>query len=94
VSFDGNFIETLQRQGYLDEKNIDPINDAAHHYRYYVYNKGAYGCKGTGAFYVLGVKKFESNTFAKRNKGFFKCSGRNWSNEFAYVTGGGANFKN
>jgi len=28
-----------------------------------------------------------------QNKGFFKCAGRNWGNEFAYVTGGGATFR-
>ena len=94
VSHDGNFIGALQKGGYLDDKALDPINNAHHHYRYYVYNKGAYGCRGTGSFYVLGVMNFESASFARRNKGFFKCSGRNWSNQFAYVTGGGASFKN
>jgi len=93
VSNDGNFIEALKQEGYLEGKNLDPVNDSTYHYRYYVYNEGAYGCTGKGPFYVLGVKNFESHAFARRNKGFFKCSGRNWSEEFAYVTGGGASFE-
>ena len=71
----------------------DPIDDATYHYRYYVYNHGSYGCNSKDRFYVLGVRNFESSEFAKKNQGFFRCSGRNWGIEFAYVTGGGAAFK-
>ncbi len=93
VSHDGNFVQVLHDTGYLEDPFEDPINDATHHYRYYVYNQGSYGCGSQRKFYVLGVRNFESTDFAKKNQGFFKCSGRNWSNEFAYVTGGGATFK-
>ena len=93
VSHDNNFITVLRNSGYLEEMPADPINDETYHYRYYVYAAGSYGCKGDTEFYVLGVRNFESTDFAKKNKGFFRCSSRDWSSEFAYVTGGGASYK-
>jgi prepilin-type N-terminal cleavage/methylation domain-containing protein len=93
VSHDGDFISDLRDAGYLEEEPKDPINDATFHYRYYLYGAGSYGCVGSTSFYVLGVKAFESPDFAAKNKGFFKCASRNWSDEFAYVTGGGATFE-
>jgi type II secretion system protein G len=93
VSHDNNFIRVLRNEGYLDEDARDPINDETFHYRYYVYTKGSYGCEGQTDFYVLGIRNFESDDFADKNEGFFRCSGRDWGSEFAYVTGGGASFK-
>ncbi len=93
ISHDGNFIRDLVNKGYLAEEPRDPINDNDHHYRYYVYSQGSYGCKGAGPFYVLGIRKFETHDFAKNNQGFFKCKGRDWGKTFAYVTGGGATFQ-
>jgi len=93
VSSDGDFIRVLRDQGYLDEDAVDPINDATFHYRYYVYAKGSYGCVGSSDFYVLGIRSFESDDFAAKNRGFFECSSRNWNDEFAYVTGGGASLQ-
>ena len=93
VSQDGSFISILHDEGYLEEEMADPINDSTYHYRYYVYSSGSYGCAGTTRFYVLGIRNFETTEFAARNKGFFKCASRDWNNEFAYVTGGGASLK-
>ncbi|MEW6071885.1 MAG: type II secretion system protein GspG [Planctomycetota bacterium] len=93
VSLDGNFISVLQDKGYLPEVPADPINDATYHYRYYVYPAASYGCVGSTSFYVLGIKAFENASFATKNKGFFKCASRDWSTEFAYVTGGGASYQ-
>lgn len=93
VSNDGDFIRVLRDQGYLEADAADPINDANYQYRYYVYAKGSYGCASESDFFVLGISRFESPDFAAQNRGFFECSGRNWSNEFAYVTGGGASLK-
>lgn len=90
VSSDGDFIRVLRDSGYLEEDAVDPINDSTFHYRYYIYRRGAYGCVGNSQYYVLGVRNFESSDFAAKNKGFFQCSGRDWNNEFAFVTGGGA----
>ncbi len=92
VSHDGNFIDALVEGGYLEDIPRDPVNDATYHYRYYVYAQGSYNCAGETDFYV-GVRNFESTEFASKNKGFFRCSGRNWNNEFAYVTGGGASLE-
>jgi type II secretion system protein G len=93
VSHDGNFIVALQEEGYLPEQANDPVGDDRYHYRYYVYSQGSYSCRGTTPFYVLGIRNFETTEFSEPNKGFFKCSGRDWGADFAYVTGGGATFK-
>lgn len=90
VSQDGSFIPDLVKEGYLPAVPADPMNDETYQYRYYVYDKGTGGCKGDGKFYVLGVKAFETADAALKSKGYFKCSSRNWGDEFAYVTGGGA----
>lgn len=90
VSQDGTFIPTLVKEGYLPGVAADPMNDETYQYRYYVYDKDSGGCKGDGKFYVLGIKAFETADAALKNKGYFKCASRNWGDEFAYVTGGGA----
>jgi general secretion pathway protein G len=88
VSNDGDFIQVLCDYGYLEETPRDPINDETYQYRYYVYPPGSYGCRGSGSFYVLGIRTFESVGFAAKNKGSFACDERDWSLEFAFVTGG------
>ena len=93
VSHDDTFISELVTAGYMERVPTDPRNDEQFHYRYYVYEPGAYGCRGKSPFYVLGVKAFESAGFASRNRGFFRCETRDWSREFAFVTGGGARLK-
>lgn len=93
VSHDGNFIRSLRNSGYLEEELADPLNDTLHHYRYLVYEPGSHGCKGAGPFYVLGLTNFETAEFAAKHKGFFRCANRNWGDDFAYVTGGGAAFR-
>ena len=93
VSSDGDFIPLLVRGGYLPAVAQDPLNTGAYYYSYYLYPKGSYGCASDASFYVLGVKNFETADCAAKNKGWFQCSGRNWNNEFAYVTGGGASFQ-
>jgi type II secretion system protein G len=90
VSNDGDFIPELLERGYLADVPEDPINDDTYHYRYYVYAKGQYGCAGETPYYVIGIRNFETTDCDTRNKGFLKCSGRDWSTELAYVTGGGA----
>lgn len=93
VSHDGGFVDVLVRTGYLRAAPSDPINDNTYHYRYYVYAAGSYGCIGTGPFYVLGIRRFETTSISAKNTGYFRCSGRNWGQEFAYVTGGGASYQ-
>ena len=93
VTQDGDFVPELVEKGYLSEPPRDPINDDTYHYRYYVFEKGQYGCKGDGPYFVLGIKNFETAEFGEKNAGFFKCAERNWGDEFAYVTGGGASYR-
>ena len=89
VSHDGNFIPDLVEKGYLRSPVNDPIGDASHHYRYYVYDHASYGCQGDGQFYVLGILRFESAQSEAKYPGSFECSARDWGKEFEYVTGGG-----
>lgn len=89
VSNDGDFIPELTHYGYLPVVPRDPVNNATFFYSYYLYDKGTAGCPSDGKFYVLGVKSFETSAFAARNKGWFQCSGRDWTAELAYATGGG-----
>lgn len=93
VSHDGNFISVLTLSGYLRQTPVDPLNTTTHHYRYYVYPRGSSSCVGPGPFYVLGIRAFETADAAAKNTGYFRCTGRNWNNEFAYVTGGGASYQ-
>ena len=75
--------------GYLKEPAKDPINDDVYHYAYKLYAKDANGCLGEGGYYVLGMTKFETDDFATKNPCTFKCSRKDWSQEFAYVVAGG-----
>ncbi|MCY3003187.1 MAG: prepilin-type N-terminal cleavage/methylation domain-containing protein [Planctomycetota bacterium] len=93
VSHDGGFLDVLVRAGYLRSAPVDPLNDDTYHYRYYVYGASSYGCVGTAPFYVLGIRRFETTEVASKNTGYFQCTGRNWGQEFAYVTGGGASYQ-
>ena len=38
---------------------------------------------------LLGIKSFETRSFAADNRGGFACSERDWGAELAFVTGGG-----
>ena len=93
VSHDGDFIAVLAAEGYLPAPVADPINDATYHFRYYVYEQGAYGCLGEDEFYVLGVRNFETQQMIDAHPGSFLCASRDWSSEFDYVTGNGATMK-
>lgn len=89
VSGDGDFIPELVRLGYLHEPVRDPGESGACYYAYFLYDRGATGCASAEKFYVLAVKSFESTAFAARNRGHFACPDRDWSQEFAFVTGNG-----
>lgn len=89
VSHDGGFLPELVAAGYLPEVPVDPIDDEDFHYRYYRYGAGSFGCSGGAPFYVLGIRRFETPGFEARGAQGFRCGERDWSSEFAYVTGGG-----
>lgn len=90
VSTDGDFVPELVQFGYLPESARDPRNDASFFYSYYLYDKGTAGCRGDGKFYVLGIKAFETSAFATKHAGWFRCADRDWTEELAYASGGGA----
>ena len=59
-----------------------------HGYRYFLFPAGTYGCPvNRGPFYVLGVTDMESSAPPYPNSPGFSCPGRNWQNEFDWVTG-------
>jgi hypothetical protein len=90
TSLDTAFLSELVSAQLLDAAPCDPRNEQRFHYRYARYPSGAYGCVGTGDFFVLAITSFEDPDFAQRNVGWFKCVGRSWNRDLAYVTGGGA----
>lgn len=85
---------------------IDPVNTgdpsdlspAAGHnnyeYFYYRYGPGEYGCDSArGEYYVLGVTRLDGVASGQNSSASpgFSCSGRSWSYEGAWVTGGYTN---
>ncbi len=90
TSLDTSFLTELVNAKLLEASPCDPRNEQRFHYRYARYPSGAHGCIGGGDFFVLAVTAFEDPNFAERHVGWFKCLGRSWNRDFAYVTGGGA----
>jgi len=93
ASCEGSFLQVLVDEGYLDHTLLDPINDANFHYRYWVYQPGRYDCGGRSSYFVLGIKSFESEDFAREHRSLLACRGRDWGREFAYACGAGATFE-
>lgn len=57
-------------------------------YRYYLYPAGAYGCPASrGEYYVLGITDMDTTDFPYPGSPGFSCSGRDWQQEFDWVTG-------
>lgn len=87
---DGDFIDILKSQGYVKADLRDPnSNYDCGNYRYYRYSAGSYGCDSSrGAYFVLGVVDMETSGNPHPQSPGWSCSGRNWQNEFDWVTGG------
>lgn len=88
VSHDGAFVRELLDGGYLPAQVQDPLDDNEHHYRYYLYDAGSYGCAGARPFWVLGIRRFETAEGAAAAPRGFACPERDWSTTFAWVTSG------
>jgi prepilin-type N-terminal cleavage/methylation domain-containing protein len=77
----GTFIESLKGAGFSDVP-LDPINDASHLYRYYVYevsSLNAYGCPtDKGRLMVLYTIGFESAQNTPTNDPPVVCTARTW----------------
>lgn len=93
VSLNERFLRALVETGHLEASPTDPINDERFHYRYYVYEAGAFGCETTEPYFVLGIREFETPDFARSHVGRMRCSARNWNDEFAFALGGGPDLR-
>lgn len=86
------FIEPLIDAKIMLKVPVDPIGSGTCNgftYRYYRYSAGSYGCPtNKGAYYVLGIYDMETSGRPHSSSPGWSCSGRNWQNEFDWVTGG------
>lgn len=87
VSSDGDFVPELARAGCLERSLHDPLDDEQYQYRYRVFPSGSHGCGARGAYYVLGLRAFESEECARAERRSFACSERDWGQELAWSTG-------
>jgi general secretion pathway protein G len=85
TTVDGKCLSELLKANYLREPPRDPKNDVRYHYRYYHYPAGYEGFASD--FYVIGVRTFETEAYRKQ-RGHWQGTQRDWTREFAYVTGG------
>lgn len=87
------FITPLETEGIISKVPLDPLNTGTCGnglaYRYYRYTAGSYGCAAArGAYFVLGINHMEARSGRYPTSPGWSCSGRNWQNEFEWVTGG------
>lgn len=87
VSSDGEFVPALAREGYLARTLHDPLDDEQFQYRYRVFAPGSHGCGDGGAYYVLGLRAFETEECAREARRSFACPERDWGQELAWSTG-------
>jgi len=85
TTLDGSFLTVLLTTGHLRESVLDPINDATHHYEYQHYPAGTAGFATD--YFVIGIENFETPGYSNV-RGYWKGTGKDWSDDFAYVTGG------
>ena len=86
----GDFIDDLKDKGYMDTVPVDPMNISGDYYCYYNYPASSakyYNCPEENDFYVLGVKNMETSNRPYPQSPGWSCPGRNWQNEFDWVTG-------
>ena len=88
------FIEPLIDEGVTPVVPGDPVGTGETwecgglNYRYYLYAAGSWGCSPVrGPYYVLGVNDMEASAGPYPTSPGWSCSGRNWQNEFDWVTG-------
>jgi prepilin-type N-terminal cleavage/methylation domain-containing protein len=81
------FIEFLQPY-FGGGAPIDPVNDPAHKYLFFVYSAGSYGCSAAkGKFYVLMVRDMEMSANPHPKSPGWSCPTRNWQTEGDWVAG-------
>lgn len=89
VSHDGDFLPVLVELGYLEQALRDPLESERFHFVYRHSPAGSCACAREGGFYVLGIRRFETEWFAARRPGGVPCPHRDWPRDLAHVTGGG-----
>lgn len=83
---DGDFCHFLADKGLLEKDVTDPMTKT--NYRYYRYAAGSYGADASlGAFYVVGIIDLEKSGRPAADSPGWRTPGRNWQNEFDWVTG-------
>jgi len=66
----------------------DSSGTGCYGYNYYRYGAGDYGCDASrGAYFVIGIRDMETSANPHPDSPGWSCSGRNWQNEFDWVTG-------
>jgi len=85
------FIEALVTSDSATIVPVDPAGGSGtgcYGYNYYRYSASSYSCDvSRGAFYVLGIRNMESSGAPYPDSPGWSCSGRDWQNEFDWVTG-------
>lgn len=85
-----DFMQILITEGFLKKYPADPINTgngcSEYCYSYYRYDAGY--CGVPVAFYVLGARTLETGADPRRANVAGATCGRNWADEFNYLTWG------
>ena len=93
ASSSGTFITPLVSNDFLPTHISDPSLDTSTcvNYKYYRYGPGGgtANCDTShGGFFVLGVVDMETSSRPYSTSPGWSCPGRDWQNEFDWVTGG------
>ncbi|MDD5747633.1 MAG: type II secretion system protein [Actinomycetota bacterium] len=88
---DGIFIKPLKDEGFISKMFKDPTGRLYHasgNMHYYRYGAGSYGADSSrGCFYVFGIRDMEKSGNPHPDSPGFSTPGRNWQNDFDWVTG-------
>ncbi len=92
---DQTFIGALVTSGIISQVPVDPLGGSGtgcYGYGYYRYSAGANGCDSArGPFFVLGIRDMGASDNPHPESRGWSCPGvpgRNWQDEFEWVTGG------
>ena len=84
------FLMDLVDAGLLDHVPQDPTGDERHCYRYRVYHSDPFGCGHEVPFFMLGVRRLETEAARAAAMDTVHCQGRDFSAEYDLVTLGSA----
>jgi hypothetical protein len=84
------FLMDLVDAGLLDQVPQDPTGDERHCYRYRVYHSDPFGCGQEVPFFMLGVRRLETEAARTAAVDTVNCKGRDFSAEYDLITLGSA----